>query len=121
MKRSTMTLRHLAVSALSTALLLPTLAAASSSSNTKINRVRTGVDGRTYVNLVTPPASPSCPPGLAQEDFVFFSNTPSGRVLYAQVLTAYTTQALVDVFGDGTCYNVVVGQWENLSSLTIHP
>jgi len=115
-------MRHALTCAALAAMLVPAIAAASSSSNTKINRVRTGVDGRTYLNLVTAPASPSCPPGLAQEDFVFFSNTPTGRVLYAQVLTAYTTQALVDVFGDGTCFTPSpFGQWENISSISIHP
>ena len=107
------------------ALLLPLLAEASSTTNTRINRVRTGVDGRTYINMVTPPGTPDCVPGFAQEDFVFFSNTQTGRVLYAQVLTAYTTQALVDVFGDGTCYVTGVSpffsRWENLSSIVIHP
>lgn len=100
----------------------PAITLASSTSNTRINRVRTGTDGRTYINMVTPPASPSCPPGLAQEDFFFFSNTPQGRVLYAQVLTAYTTQALVDVFGDSTCYTPSgFAQWEQVSSISIHP
>lgn len=106
-------------------LCLPLLAEASSTTNTRINRVRTGVDGRTYINMVTPPGTPDCAPGFAQEDFVFFSNTQTGRVLYAQVLTAYTTQALVDVFGDGTCYvtgvSPFLSRWENLSSIVIHP
>lgn len=122
MKRLTNTFRQPFACVALAALLLPALVSASSTTNTKINRVRTGVDGRTYINLVTPPASPSCPPGLAQEDFVFFSNTVSGRVLYAQIMTAYTTQALVDVFGDGTCYTPSgFAQWENISSFTIHP
>lgn len=100
----------------------PAIVFASSTSNTRINRVRTGTDGRTYINMVTPPASPSCPPGLASEDFFFFSNTPQGRVLYAQVLTAYTTQALVDVFGDSTCYAPSgFASWEQVGSIAIHP
>ena len=104
------------------AALVPTLAEASSTTNTKVNRIRTGQDGRTYINLVAAPGTPSCPPGLAAEDFYFFSNTPTGRVLYAQVLAAYTTGAVVDVFGDGTCYTPSgFAQWEQVSSFVLHP
>jgi hypothetical protein len=110
--------------------LQPAFAEASSFTNAKINRLRTDSSGRAFFNIVPSgggAATTSCTQNANQaEDFIFDADTVPGRLLYAQVLSAYTTQSLVDISGGGasSCVSFFGFPtnfiYETLSGITVH-
>ncbi len=107
------------IACLMTALVLAsTPAAATSVSNTKIDRLTIGSNGMTTITTALAPGA-GCRTVGSIEYYVFDASTDRGRSQLMAALVAFSTQSLVNVSGTGTCIAVGALQVESLSQLTV--
>lgn len=118
-------LRNLVLAAIMVA--SPAAVAASfgtSGETARISRVRLDSLGRVFVNVTQTPtaATNDCPPSIQSELYWFDSTTLQGRILYNQVLAAYSSQSKVSGSATGTCLligSIIVSRYQPLTSLTV--